>query len=659
MGLLQDSASTAERPSRTWARDLVGAITLVEGAVSQHVLTAVDSATPRAHNVFGEAVACERSNDVVALVRRCAELAQAGERVALIARAADLAAARSELAVIAAQRLAVVVHAVAGLGARGAPAAVVGLAPAFALDDLPWGMLLAAGVADAIDLALVARRAAEDSGCPFFVVHEQRDASDFEPVTAPLPELCEAFIGPASGRVHRATSPTETAPTVGTAADRAFAERVPFALSSAMRELQALTGRHHDVIERAPAADAQVVLVGAGALGDSLLREVDRLRAHDHDVAAVRVVAWRPFPAPRLVKTLGRALAVTVMERVDRPLATGGPLSVQLKAAFADAMTWAPDYPGVGRIPRMVTGYVEPEREVDSTDLDAIVHNVLANERGKRAFVLGGDDARALWTPAWSPPATRDTGDVFAMRGIAARREVAVAAAELCAAVLASALGVRTRGVVRGLGADEGEGVAFDLIASRHRPRGGHAPHAVDVVAVDDTAILSRGNVLARLAPGGWLAVPTEQRAADALWAEVPPWVKATVFERGARVIGWFPAVDEDPWVTAAAFAGIALAALAAEPSAPLPGREPQHGPLWSSASADGTVVAREVAAALLTALEGVVATEKTASIAARGGSAARAAFEKYVEVPRAAIEREDDGVRIGRRDVRVSRPPT
>jgi pyruvate-ferredoxin/flavodoxin oxidoreductase len=643
-------STPAERPSRTWARDLVGAIALVEGAVSRHILTALDTTALRQQNTFGETIGYERNDDVAALVRRAVELAGAGARVALIAPASDLASARNDLAVAAARRLAIVVHAVAGPGSPNAPASVTGLAPVFALDDLPWGMLLAAGVADAMDLALIARRAAEDSGCPFFVVHEQRRASDFEPVIAPLPELCDAFIGAAADRVRGREG--------AGSADRTFAERVPFALASAMRELETLTGRHHDVIERAPAADTAVVLVGAGVMGDSLLREVSRLRAHDHDVAAVRVVAWRPFPAPRLVKALGRALAVTVLERVDRPFASGAPLAVQVKAAFADAMTWAPDYPGVGRIPRILSGYVEPEREVDSTDLDSIVHNVLANERGKRTFVLGSNDARALSTSAWAPPAAREAGHVFAMRGVAARREVAVAAAELCAAVLASALGVRTRGMVRGLGGDEGEGIAFDLIASRHRPRGGHAPHAVDVVALDDAAMLERGNVLARLAPGGWLAIPTEQRAAEAVWAEVPPWVKATAFERAAHVVGWFPTVDDDPWVTASAFAGIALAALAADPPPPPSGQDPGRGPLWNSFSADGMVVAREVAAALLTALEGVVPTEMTAALAARGGSAARAAFERYIEVPRAAIDREDDGVLIGRRDARVSRPP-
>src|SRR5580704_1031576 len=116
MGAVQESVPPAERPSRIWARNLVGAIALVEGAVAQHVLTALDTTVLRTQNAFGEPVGYERGEDVAALVRRGTELAEGGARVALIAPAADLAAARSELAALAARRLAVVVHAIAGPG---------------------------------------------------------------------------------------------------------------------------------------------------------------------------------------------------------------------------------------------------------------------------------------------------------------------------------------------------------------------------------------------------------------------------------------------------------------------------------------------------------------------------------------------------------------
>src|SRR5262249_38667362 len=135
---------------------------------------------------------------------------------------------------------------------------------------------------------------------------------------------------------------------------------------------------------------AQIVLVGLGELGDSLLAAVERLRFRGTDVCGVKLTAFRPFPGARLVKMLSRALAVTVLEAVDEPLAQSNPLTREIKAAFADALTWAPEYPGIGRIPRVISG-VAPTRsdELTPDDVDAIVKNMLADERGKRFFVFG------------------------------------------------------------------------------------------------------------------------------------------------------------------------------------------------------------------------------------------------------------------------------
>jgi pyruvate-ferredoxin/flavodoxin oxidoreductase len=610
---------------RSCGSDLTGAIALVEGAVAQRVLVAIEGVEPQGTNAFGDRVTTERGGDLPALVRAAAEAASRGERVTLVARARDLASARSELARVASARLALVVHAVTEPGERGTPPADAGLAAALALDDLPLGMLLAAGVGEAIDLALIARRASEDSGVPFVVVHEHAHAAHVESVAPPSADLCEAFLGRPSSGVH---------PVVAEASDRALASRVPFALGSAMRELESITARHHDVIERAPSADAAIALVGAGALGDSLLADVDRLRASGHDVGAVRVVAWRPFPGPRLVRALCRALAISVLEGADRPLAGNGPLAVELKAAFSDALTWAPDYPGIGRIPRIVAGAIAPGHELDATDLDATVHNLLADERGKRSFVIGGDDMASLSAPA----VARQAPAGFAMRAFAPTREVAIAGAKLAATVFASLLGVRCRIAVRSFPLDEGGTVGFDVIAARDRPRGGHAPHAMRVVAIADDGALARGNPLARLAPGAVLAVPTRQRSADALWADVPSWAKAIVFDRGATVLGWSPSAStDDPWVSAARLVGIALAAASRE------------GTLAGARAVDGAAVEREVGDAL------AIAGPDAARAAEHGRRAAREAFEVQVEVPRATVEREDDGVRLGRRDARAT----
>jgi hypothetical protein len=236
------------------------------------------------------------------------------------------------------------------------------------------------------------------------------------------------------------------------------------------------------------------------------------------------------------------------------------------------------------------------------------------------------------------------------MRGFAPAREVAVAAARLGAAVFASLLGVRCRVAVRAFPAEEGGGVGFDLLAARERPRGIHAPHATRVVAIGDAAVLARGNPLARLAPGGLLAVPTDQRSADALWAEVPSWAKAIVFDRHLRVVGWSPgSASDNPWIAAAAFVGVALAAAARDNS------------LAGAAAVDGAALEREVIEAIRVATAtppvgaGAPANKPEAKPEAEhAGRAARAAFEAHLEVPGATIERDDDGVRLGRRDARV-----
>ncbi len=237
-------------------------------------------------------------------------------------------------------------------------------------------MLVAVGAAESLDLSLVARRAAEDSGCPFFVVHERSQRARRALLVAPTREMADSFLGGARPAAPPAASL------------RAIAERVPFALASALREMEALSVHRLDVLERSPGPDAHLALVGVGAAGEAMLTEAARLHAAGHEVSAVRVVAYRPLPGPRLVKALSRAVAVSVVDSVDRPLGGGGPLSVELKAAFSDALTWAPGYPGIGRIPRIVSVVAPAARPLVAADVDALFENLVADERGARTLLL-------------------------------------------------------------------------------------------------------------------------------------------------------------------------------------------------------------------------------------------------------------------------------
>jgi pyruvate-ferredoxin/flavodoxin oxidoreductase len=620
------SARIADDRRRVVVADAARGVALTEGAIAQRILVTSEALALGVHdrNVFDHTVVVEVVPEPRALVSRAGQAAASGERVAVVARPEELTAARGELAAVAAKRLSVVAHALVGGG----------IGEALSLADLGWGVLFACGAEEASDLSLAARRACEDCGTPFLIVHErERSGAHVETLREPDPELCTTFVGAPSSRLRRADDAGH--PSHAAVTPRAFAERVPFALASALRELESLTGRRHDAIERFPASEFQVAFVGLGRVGDSLVAAVERLRADGHDVGAVKVTAFRPFAGARLVKVLSRALAITVLEAVDEPLAQSNPLTRELKAAFADAITWAPDYPGVGRVPRILSGVVDTgDHSIEAHDLDAALHNMLADERGKRSFVLGHADALR---PAPRPSSPPGPPRVFTMRGRVADAQTASACAEVTASALSLALGLRVRASARALQSGEGEGYAFDVVASRERPRGTHAPHAVGLVVIDDAAALLRGNPLARLADGGVVALPAPAHATDALWSALPPYAKAIVHDRGARLVGYArepsgPDASADRWLSAAGFAGIALAHAAAFANAPL-----QPG-----------LVGREVT--------DVLAGKKVdAALAHRGGDHARRTFESMVEVPRATIERDREGVELGRRDARAT----
>lgn len=500
-----------------------------------------------------------------ALLVAAREAAERGERVAIVARAEAFASARDAMRKIAQARLSVVAHAISGHGGEELAA----------LTDVGWGVLCASGPEDSFDLSLIARRAAEDAGVPFVVVHAHAHADSgsgraHAMVALPQEKACQAFIGPAS-RMKRRQDPAHPAEASLTPiGDRAFAERVPFALGSALREYGNVSGRRHDVFDRVPLGEAPLMLVGMGPIGDALSCAVTELRNRGYDVGAVHVSALRPFPGPRLVKTLARALAITVLEPADEPMSHGGLLARELKSAFTDALTWAPGFPGIGRIPKLFVGVTGPSFDV--ADLAAICDNMLADERGRRSFSFSDTD-HALPRPASTELAA--TGSV-SMRWVLDDVAAAETALHLTAAVLAAAVGLRAHGIVM----PHAGGATVDIFASREHARGGMARRGPRLVLATDRGITSSAAV-APLAPGAVLGVLSAGGE-----PALPDAARSIVRERHVRALALaYGGASEDATIAiAATCAGAALAV----------------GSRAQRAMIDGVLVARVVAEHLL-----------------------------------------------------------
>lgn len=465
------------------------------------------------------------------------EGAERGERVAVIARASSLASSREVMRSIARGRLAVVAHATSASGHEDLGG----------LLDLGWGVLVASGPEDSYDLTLVARRAAEDSGVPFVVVHALSSRSApvgrmVAMVTTPPAREVQAFVGPAS-RLRPVHDPAH--PSLAPVSDRGFGDRLPFALGAAMREYGTISGRRHDAVDKHARAEHALVLVGAGAVGEALVAAAPSLRELGFDVAAVNVAALRPFPAARFVKLLSRALSVAVLEATDEPISHAGPLVREVKSAFTDALTWVPGFPGIGRVPKLVTGVTGDRFGLE--ELASICETMLASETGKRTFSFVDHEHALPKAAAGVALHPRDA----AMRFVVDDAAAADAVVGLVSTAVASALGFRTSGVVT---ARAGGGVVVELHASRDHARGGMLRRAAGLVVASERGA-SAPDVVARTAPSALLAVTSASGQAT-----LSEETRAAARERRARVLPLGTGEDGGAWGIAGACAGAAVA---------------------------------------------------------------------------------------------------
>jgi pyruvate ferredoxin oxidoreductase alpha subunit len=570
--------------------DALGALALAESMVQSRVVGDPSSAA-----------------DAAGALAQAQAAAENGARVALVASAERLSTLREAMRRVAQARLGLVAHAIAGHGGEDLAA----------LADLGWGVLCASGPEDSFDLALVARRAAEDSGVPFVVVHALGRSSGpvgraLAMVAIPQDRGVHSFVGPAS-RVRATNDPAH--PSRSPVGDRGFAERVPFALGAALREYGSVSGRRHDVFDKVPLGDAPLVLVGIGPVGDALFCATGELRTRGYDVGAVHLSVLRPFPGPRLVKALARALAITVLEPADEPLAHGGPLARELKSAFTDALTWVPGFPGIGRIPKLYVGATGPAFDV--ADLAAICDNMLADERGKRTFSFADPD-HALPRPAWNIAIQTRPEREVSMRWVLDDLASAEAALMLTSSAFAASLGLRVHGIVTHNAPDATATV--DVLASRDYARGGMARRGPRLVLATERGA-ARAGAVARLAEGALLTVLT--KTGD-LQAALPDAVRTMVRDRRARVLPLAMGADDDaPVGVAATIVGASIAVGASAIRAPI----------------DGAFVARFVAEQLV---------DRGLEKAEAAGDRARRAFEATREVV-AVTEREEGATDPGR----------
>jgi len=478
----------------------------------------------------------------------CEGFALAGGRVANFTSGQGLILMKEVLYVIAGKRLPVVFHIGAraltsqGLNIHAGHDDVMGVA------DCGWGMLFARNVQEAADLALIARRIAEESETPFFNIQDGfLTTHTIESLRLPELELMKQFVGdPNNG--HRLRNLMDPAHPVmsgvvqnqdsymkGKIAQRYFYDRIPSIMQRVMDEFYTLTGRRYGMIDSYALTDAEYAIVGLGSVTETASATAKYLREKNGvKVGTLHVTSFRPFPGPEIVDALKNVKALAIIERMDNPAAQSNPLTSEIKAAFADALSGAPGYPKIDRAPVIYSGSAGlGSRDVRPGDFVSVIEHLRsANQR--RYFVLGIEHELAL--PTANEPDVRPKG-AFSMRGHSIGGYGSVTTNKVIATIVGDLFGLKVQAYPMYGSEKKGLPTTYFLTVAEE-PIGAHAElRHVDFVPLNNVNAFNQGNPLAGLVPGGTVFIQHQSRDPQQIWSTIPATARVFLCEHRIRVL--------------------------------------------------------------------------------------------------------------------------
>ncbi|MBI3074349.1 MAG: 2-oxoacid:acceptor oxidoreductase family protein [Deltaproteobacteria bacterium] len=475
-------------------------------------------------NLWGEKLAFLEPESEHSAAAACEGYAAAGGRVTNFTCGQGLVLMKEVLYAIAGKRLPCVFHIAARAITSQSLNIHCGHDDIFGVADCGWGILFARNPGEVADLALIARRVAEECRTPFFVVQDGFLTSHtIESTRLPEPELMREFVGAPGDRLTAIFDP-ETGTQSGTVqnqdsymkgriAQRSFTDRIAPALQHAMDDYARLTGRRYRAVDSFGDGDNAIVALGTIA---------ETARAVAAELGGVRIVhptVVRPFPGDEMVRALHGTRRVAVIERTDDALAGGNPLARDVRAAFEDTH----ERPAVGSGSAGLGG-----REVSEGDLARVVRLMRLSPAMPRTFVLGVDHALNLGEVRVASMVPEGS---FTLRGHSIGGYGSVTTNKLLATLIPELLGGDVRAWAEYGSEKKGLPTRYYLTASPVRSDVHTSPTAIDYLVVNDRNAMASASTLAGLARGAAALVQ-----ADADKPEIDASFARGVAEKGARL---------------------------------------------------------------------------------------------------------------------------
>ncbi|MCJ7627109.1 MAG: 2-oxoacid:acceptor oxidoreductase family protein, partial [Longimicrobiales bacterium] len=469
-----------------------------------------------------------------------------------------------------------------------------------AVDDTGFFQLFGKNVQEGADLNLIGHRVSELSLNPAIVAQDGFLTSHvIESIRLPERELIKEFLGDPADIIE---SPTPAQRMVfgekrrripeiydldypamigvvqnqdsyaqGVAAQRPFYfDHVAGLTDQAMEEYYNLTGRRYARSTGYLMDDAEYVLLGQGSVVSNCEAVADHLRTQGLKVGVVNLTMFRPFPTDVLTRLLKGKKGVTVLERLDQPLAVDLPLLKEIRAAIGKGVenfraSGTTPYPGVAEIrpdevPDFYSGsFGMGSRDLQPGDLIAAVNNMLPDGQKQRLFYLGIDFVRKgtqypklqLWQeelldayPHLGELALESTGvfDLMPKGAISIRIHSiggwgAITTGKNLAMTAFELAGLEIQANPKYGSEKKGQPTSFYATLAHGKIQLNGELQFVDVVLAPDPNVYKSTNPLAGMKEGGTLIIQSEMTPED-LWNSLPTGGQETIRRKNIKVYG-------------------------------------------------------------------------------------------------------------------------
>ncbi|SMD42290.1 pyruvate-ferredoxin/flavodoxin oxidoreductase [Aquiflexum balticum DSM 16537] len=331
-----------------------------------------------------------------------------------------------------------------------------------------------------------------------------------------------------------------------------------------------LTGRKYERVMTYKVEDADYLILGQGSVVPSAQAVVDYLRkTRGIKVGVVDLVMFRPFPADLLGHILKGRKGVTILERLDQPLAEDSPIMRETRAVISKCIengNFKKDkpYPELatyahGDMPSLYTGsFGMGSRDLQPEGIIGAVENMLPNGKHKTRFYLSIDFIREnAFTPKQrahqetiqeSYPLVKELAlhgsenpNLMPKGAITVRFHSiggwgAITTGKNLAMTLFELLGYDIKANPKYGSEKKGQPTTYYLAAAPEPININCEYYFVDVVLSPDPNVFKHTNALAGLKKGGTFIIQSERKTADEVWADIPKHYQKLIIDNEIRV---------------------------------------------------------------------------------------------------------------------------